>query len=63
MLSGVAIWTIALIIWMSACDGVGSPEGWLLSQFAYLGQTSTPFGPVLTCFNGFVPSHRANNKN
>src|SRR3954453_6060573 len=23
MPSGVAIWTIALVIWMSACDGVG----------------------------------------
>jgi hypothetical protein len=23
----VAISTIALIIWMSACDGAGSPEG------------------------------------
>src|SRR3954470_2491157 len=29
MPSGVAIWTIALVMWISACDGVGSPEGWL----------------------------------
>src|SRR5882757_7170478 len=27
MPSGVAIWTIALVIWISACEGVGSPEG------------------------------------
>jgi hypothetical protein len=25
--SGVAIWAIALVIWMSAYDGVGSPLG------------------------------------
>src|SRR5712664_2807820 len=29
MPSGVAIAMIALIIWISACDGVGSPLGWL----------------------------------
>ena len=29
MPSGVAMSTIALVIRMSACDGVGSPEGWL----------------------------------
>jgi hypothetical protein len=27
MPSGEAISMIALVIWMSACDGVGSPEG------------------------------------
>jgi hypothetical protein len=27
MPSGVAISMIALVIWISACDGVGSPEG------------------------------------
>ena len=32
MPSGVAIWTIALVIWISACDGVGSPEGWLCTR-------------------------------
>jgi hypothetical protein len=29
MPSGVAIWTYALVIWISACDGVGSPVEWL----------------------------------
>ncbi len=24
----VAIWTIALVIWISACEGVGSPKAW-----------------------------------
>jgi len=28
----VATWTIALVIWISACDGVGSPEGWLCTN-------------------------------
>jgi hypothetical protein len=28
MPSGAAMSTVALVIWMSACDGVGSPEGW-----------------------------------
>jgi hypothetical protein len=23
---------IALVIWMSVCDGVGSPEGWLCTS-------------------------------
>ena len=23
---------IALVIWMSACEGVGSPEGWLCNR-------------------------------
>ena len=32
MPSGVAIWTIALVMWISACEGVGSPEGWLCSK-------------------------------
>src|SRR5437016_2342703 len=27
MPSGLAMLTIAFVIWMSACDGVGSPEG------------------------------------
>jgi hypothetical protein len=27
--AGRAMSMIALVIWMSACDGVGSPEGWL----------------------------------
>jgi hypothetical protein len=30
-----AIWTIALVIWMSACDGVGSP-GVCINPLCYL---------------------------
>jgi hypothetical protein len=30
--SGVAMSTIARVIWMSACEGVGSPEGWLCTN-------------------------------
>jgi len=29
---GGAMSMIALVIWMSACEGVGSPEGWLCSS-------------------------------
>ncbi len=29
MPSGAAMSMMALVIWMSACEGVGSPEGWL----------------------------------
>jgi hypothetical protein len=29
MPGGVALSMIALVIWMCACEGVGSPEGWL----------------------------------
>src|SRR5881296_1693253 len=32
MPSGAAISTIVLVIWISACDGVGSPEGWLCTR-------------------------------
>ena len=32
MPSGFAMSTIAFVIWMSACDGVGSPEEWLCSR-------------------------------
>src|SRR5258708_32568777 len=29
MLSGMAMSMMALVVWISACGGVGSPEGWL----------------------------------
>ncbi len=32
MPSGVAMSTIALVIWMSACEGVRSPLGWLCTR-------------------------------
>src|SRR5436190_9928808 len=32
MPSGAAMSMIALVIWMSACDGEGSPEGWLCTR-------------------------------
>jgi len=32
MPSGLAISTMAFVIWMSACEGVGSPEGWLCTK-------------------------------
>ena len=32
--SGFAISMIALVIWMSVCDGEGSPEGWLWLRIA-----------------------------
>ena len=38
---GVAIWTIALVIWISACDGVGSPEGWV--------------NKAISCTDGWMP--------
>jgi len=30
--SGFAISMIALVIWMSVCDGEGSPDGWLCAN-------------------------------
>ncbi len=30
--SGVAMSMIARVMWISACDGVGSPEGWLCTN-------------------------------
>ena len=34
MPSGVAMSTIAFVIWMSACEGVGSPDGWLCTRIS-----------------------------
>ncbi len=41
MPSRVAIWTIALVIWISACDGVGSPEGWLCTRISAVADSSS----------------------
>src|SRR5580692_1972988 len=39
--SGAAMSTIALVIWMSACDGVGSPEGWLCTRISAVADNSS----------------------
>ncbi len=41
MPSGLAMSMIALVIWMSAFDGVGSPEGWLCTRISAVADNSS----------------------
>jgi hypothetical protein len=40
---------IARVIWMSACDGVGSPDGWLCTTLLFLSNVLkvNEFGEVI----------------
>src|SRR5262249_19251176 len=39
--SGPAMSMIALVIWISACDGVGSPGGWLCTRISAVADNSS----------------------
>ena len=38
---GLAIPMMALVIWMSACEGEGSPEGWLWTRITAVADNSS----------------------